>query len=122
MGRVPAEHKSEHFLEGFLLGGCGVLIEVDRAMHLAGVRIDQISHDDGLEAAHIHLPIVAVLDVGEISSVAAAMIRVAVGTARTCIGGALALGHADALHIEVGDLLGHALGIVGGDGQSGERE
>lgn len=90
-------------------GPGGVLVEVSRALHLAGIVIDEISNKHCFEAAHIDFAVVAMLNVGEISGVAAAMIRMTIGAARAAIGGALALGEADALHIKIWDLLGGGL-------------
>jgi hypothetical protein len=61
------------------------------------------------------------LDVGEIGGVTTAMIGMAIGPARTPISGALTLGHADALHIEIRDVLRSGFGLIRSDCQAGKR-
>src|SRR5689334_11670920 len=60
------------------------------------------------------------LNVGEVCGVAASVICMAIRSARTRVGRTLALGHTDALHVEVGHILGHSFRLVCGCRQSGE--
>jgi hypothetical protein len=91
-------------------------------LDLASIAIDQIADDHGLEATHVNFSIVALLDVGKVGGIAAAVIRMAIRAARTGECSALAFGHADTVHVKIGDLFGHALGFIGGDGQAGKDE
>ena len=81
-------------------------------MHFTGVGVNQVSDDHGLEAAHIYFPVVAVFDVGKIGRVTTSMIWMTIGPARACISGALAFGHADPLHVKIGNIFRCALGLV----------
>jgi hypothetical protein len=51
-------------------------------------------------------------DVGEIGRVATAMIWMTIGAAGTTVSGALALGHTDALHVKIRDVLGSVFGLI----------
>ena len=82
-------------------------------MDFAGIVVDQVADQNGLETAHVDFAVVAMLDVSEIRSIAAPMVRMAVGSAWTRVSRALAFRHADTLHIEVGDVLRHCLRLVG---------
>jgi len=87
-------------------GPGGTLVEVHGALDLAGIVIDQVADDHSLEAAHINFSIVAVLDIGKVRGVAAAMVGMAIRAARTGVSSALAFGHADSVHVKCGDIFG----------------
>ena len=73
-------------------------------MDFAGIVVDQVADQNGLETAHVDFAVVAMLDVSEIRSVAASVIRMPIGPARTRVSRALAFGHADSVHVKIGDL------------------
>src|SRR5437870_1824722 len=83
--------------------------------------VNQVANQDGLETAHVHFPVMAVLDVREISGVAAAVVWMTIGPARASVSCALAFSHADPMHVEVGDVLGCILGFIRCIRQSGEH-
>jgi hypothetical protein len=65
---------------------------------------------------------VARLDVREIGGIAASVVGMPVGAAWAGIGGALALGHADAVYVEVGNVFGSGFGLVGSIRQAANYE
>src|SRR5439155_2465285 len=70
VGRIPAEHESQHLLEGLLLSRCGLFVKVDDAMSFAGVLIDQVTDRNRLKPAHVYLAVMTALDVGKVCGVA----------------------------------------------------
>ena len=54
VGRVPSEHEREHFIECSPLRRGRTLIEIHNALDLAGIGIDQVADDHGLEASHVN--------------------------------------------------------------------
>jgi hypothetical protein len=64
----------------------------------------------------------SMLDVGEVRGIATAVRGMPIRPARASISRTLALGHTDTLHIKIRHVLGHAFRLVGGHGDSTERE
>jgi len=65
---------------------------------------------------------VAPLDIGKVRGVATAMVGMAIRATRTGVSSALAFGHADSVHVKIGNLFGYALGLIGGYDEAGKHE
>src|ERR1051326_2274662 len=112
LGGCQANMNPTICLNAFLLLWRGFCIEIEGGVGVGRIIVDEIAHNHSLESIHFHIAEMAMLNVGEIGGVAAAVRGMSIRTTRTRVSRTRAFGEVDPMYLEIGNALRHFLGLI----------